>query len=134
MSTDLTPKETLLLVDDDDAVRSPTARLLKMYGYVVVDFADAAEALRYFADHTGTIDGVLTDVQMPGMNGPRLVGELRTVRPGVPVLFMSGYPRESLVDEGIDKHEGHFIQKPMLGSELSEAVRSILKASVPVAN
>jgi two-component system cell cycle sensor histidine kinase/response regulator CckA len=86
------PPLTVLLVEDEDGVRAFVRQVLEHTGHAVVATADADTAERAFRAEPGRFDLLLTDVLMPGRTGPQLAAALRSVRPGLPVLFMSGYP------------------------------------------
>jgi CheY-like chemotaxis protein len=118
--------ETLLLVEDEAAVRALVARVLRRAGYTVLECANGADALRVAEDHEGRIDGVVTDVVMPGMSGPQLVEQLLPMRPGVRVLYMSGYTRDEIDQQGLATGGVGFIQKPMSPVALASAVRAVL--------
>lgn len=79
---------TVLCVDDNDALRSVAARILRRNGYTVLEAKDGEAALR--AMHAGNVDAVLTDIAMPGMGGPTMVAAMRASRPMLPIVFMSG--------------------------------------------
>lgn len=83
--------ETLLLVEDEDAVRSLTSRVLTDQGYRIVEAANGREALEAFVRSGNTVDLVVTDIVMPEMGGPELAERVREIRPGTPVVFISGY-------------------------------------------
>jgi CheY-like chemotaxis protein len=116
--------ETVLLVDDEAAVRKVATRILERNGYHVVQAADGVEALALAADHA--IDLVVSDLVMPRMSGPELAEKLAPVRPGIRVLFVSGYsqgvvgPRQD-VDDGAP-----LIQKPFSERSLTECVHLAL--------
>ena len=119
--------ETVLLLEDEPAVRRATARMLRSLGYVVLDAALPSEALALARDHGGPIDVLVTDVVMPQMNGVDAAEEFRTLRPNAAVLFVSGYSRNALSrTEGAPlRHLG----KPFTKAELAEAVRQALVSS-----
>src|SRR5688572_33389283 len=85
------PVKTILLVDDEQAVRSIVLRILRRANYEVVEAEDGAAAIRIAESHPGAIDLVVTDMFMPGMMGPEMVRKLMVMRPGIRALFMSGY-------------------------------------------
>ncbi|MFW5739151.1 MAG: PAS domain S-box protein [Myxococcota bacterium] len=120
--------ETILLVEDQDMVRSLAERALKRYGYQVLSVASGGDALLMGESHADSIDLVLTDVVMPKMSGVVLVERLQPVKPGFRVLYMSGY-----TDDAISRHrildEGKpFLQKPFRPLELVRKVREVLDA------
>ncbi len=118
--------ETILLVEDEAAVRTLAKRILTMKGYRVLEASDGAIALRVAAGHVGEIDLVLTDVAMPNLGGRGMVEELKELSPGMRVLFMSGYPKEEVFPEkGIAAHTP-YLQKPFTSETLSAVVRSAL--------
>jgi PAS domain S-box-containing protein len=119
--------ETILVAEDDEKVRSLVRNILEMYGYTVVTATNAAEALDVAAEHQGRLDLLLTDVIMPGGKGTRaLAAGLGKQRPGVKVLYMSGYPDEELMGHSILAGEVDFIQKPFTPLSLARKVREVL--------
>jgi CheY-like chemotaxis protein len=102
--------ETLLLVEDEDAVRNLARRILTRHGYEVLEARNGLEALAMCAGHTGEIHLVITDVVMPGMGGGELARRLETARPGVPVLLMSGYTDDEIVRHGIAVSREWFLE------------------------
>lgn len=117
---------TILVVDDQAAVLSVTARYLERVGYRVLTASRAAEALAKAQAFSGTIDLLVTDVVMPGMNGPQLARELSLTRPEMSTLFMSGYAGGALA-EGVD-----LLAKPFTLGELDAAVRTLMER-IPLA-
>lgn len=109
----------VLLVDDEDAVRTTTARLLKSLGYDVLQAGSGREALEVARNHPGAIDVLLCDVAMPERSGPEVASEIQQIKPDIRVLFVSGYPDGG---EGVVTAAG-FLQKPFsraaLGAQLS---------------
>ena len=118
--------ETILLVEDEAAVRTLARRVLTQKGYRVLEAADGAIALRIAASHVGEIDLVLTDVAMPNLGGRGMVEELRELSPGMRVLFMSGYPKEEVFPDRIAAEAAPYLQKPFTGETLYAQVRSAL--------
>jgi two-component system, cell cycle sensor histidine kinase and response regulator CckA len=116
---------TVLLIDDEQSVRSIVLKILRRAKYNVIEAENGDAALKAAADHDGKIDIVVTDMYMPGMRGPEVVDALSKVRPGLRALFMSGYadqdPRTS-VPEG-----ANFLHKPFSGQDLTGAVEAVLK-------
>jgi two-component system cell cycle sensor histidine kinase/response regulator CckA len=113
--------ETLLVVEDQRSLRSAIARALKDLGYRVLEAGDPNEALREAAAHDGAIDLLLTDVVMPHMRGPELARRVVESRPGLKVLYMSGYPDDTLLDRGVS-----FLAKPFSPDLLGRKVRELL--------
>ncbi|MEI9947796.1 MAG: ATP-binding protein [Pseudomonadota bacterium] len=119
--------ETLLLVEDDDQVRSVAHEILKLQGYRVLPAATPEDALQLSARFPERIHLVLTDVVMPEMNGRELAQRLRAVRPDLQVLYMSGYADVALnSDDALTS--ATFLQKPLTPESLGHAVRRVLDA------
>jgi signal transduction histidine kinase/CheY-like chemotaxis protein len=124
--------ETVLLVEDEGAVRDLVATALQDRGYTLLTAADAEEALELDRIHTGPIDLLITDVVMRGMRGPELARRIRERRPELPVLFMSGYPDDAL-NVGGDLDSGTaFLQKPFRVRALGAKVAEVLRAARPL--
>jgi two-component system cell cycle sensor histidine kinase/response regulator CckA len=122
-------RETILLVEDDDAVRQLARHVLTLLGYTVLDAAGGADALRVVDGHAGAIDLLVTDVVMPGMSGRQVADRLAGIRPETGVLFVSGYTDDAVVRHGILEERVHFLPKPYSPSALAAKVRDILDAS-----
>jgi PAS domain S-box-containing protein len=120
--------ETILVVEDEPAVRVLVEQTLQQLGYTVLEAGDGYEALRIADRHAGEIHLVVTDVIMPSMNGRELAMRLDAVRPGMRVLFMSGYTDDVLALHGLSEPEVNFIQKPFSRSDLAEKVGRVLAA------
>jgi CheY-like chemotaxis protein len=118
--------ETVLLVEDDGAVRELAGRLLRDAGYRVLEAAGAAEALRH-ADQA-PVDLLLTDVVMPGTAGTELAQLLLTARPGLRVVYMSGYTDDVVMRHGIRERRVAFVEKPFSRASLLGAVGAELDA------
>jgi PAS domain S-box-containing protein len=123
--------ETILLVEDEGAVRDLVATALGERGYVILAAADAEEALRLEREHSGALDLLITDVVMRGMRGPELAQRIRERRPGIPVLLMSGYPDDAMSAEGAIEGCTAFLQKPFRVSALGAKVAEVLRTSHP---
>jgi signal transduction histidine kinase/ActR/RegA family two-component response regulator len=123
--------ETILLAEDDEAVRTLAVRTLAEAGYTVLAAPDAEAARAIAAAHDGTIDLLVADVVMPDRNGRELADELRRARPSLPVVFMSGYTEDSVLRRGVLLGETPFVPKPFSPAALRRAVRSALDAPRP---
>ncbi len=119
------PPATVLIADDEDAVRRLVGNILRMCGYHVLETGSGEEALRTHDEHAGPIHLLLTDLMMPGMNGCELADALRERRPGLPVLFMSGYAGEAA---RLLAPSSPLIHKPFAPTTLAERVREMLEA------
>jgi PAS domain S-box-containing protein len=117
--------ETVLVVEDERALREVAVRSLQRCGYAVLQAADGFEALRVAERHHGAIHLLLTDVVMPGMSGRRLAERLQGARPGLKVVFTSGYTDNVFQGKGIDPGMG-FLQKPFTIASLARALRTAL--------
>jgi CheY-like chemotaxis protein len=113
---------TVLLVDDAEDLRHLTRRLLQRLGHTVFVAANAHEALALFERH-GEIDVVVTDVVMPGGSGPELARQLTGQRPGIKVIYMSGYTEETIAHHGVLKPGILFLHKPFTTAELGRKIR-----------
>jgi len=123
-------QETILLVEDEPAVREVAEMMLADLGYKVLVAADGKEALR-LVQETGAVDLLITDVVMPEMNGRQLAGELRQRCPQLKVLFISGYTANAIVHQGVLDPGVAFLQKPFLTYTLARKVREVLDAPAP---
>ncbi|HEX5830329.1 MAG TPA: ATP-binding protein, partial [Gemmatimonadaceae bacterium] len=117
---------TVLLVDDDEAVRRSLERMLARFGYRVLAAADAESALRVAAGHDGDIDVLLTDIVMPGLSGPALAERLAVLRPETRVLFISGYEEVARAQTGL-AHGAPLLRKPFAGAALAERLKTLLE-------
>ncbi len=118
--------ETILVVDDEEALREVTRRILTRNGYTVVTASSGAQAMEIAASHVGPIDLLLTDVIMPTMQGPTVANEVRKLRPGIRVLFMSGHAQPVLEAEAVLGTEFLLVEKPFDQAILLENVRTVL--------
>jgi two-component system cell cycle sensor histidine kinase/response regulator CckA len=121
--------ETILVIEDEDIVRHLACRGLRDHGYQVVEARNGAQALRYIREHPGTIDLVISDVVMPEMGGRELGQTLATVDPDLPILYMSGYTGEDVLQRGLLDPGSPFQQKPFTPAGLAVKVRSMLDHS-----
>lgn len=118
--------ETILLVEDEDAVRRLVRNMLVRHGYAVLDAAGGEQALELFERHADRIALLLTDVVMPGMSGRELAAQLRARRPGLKVVYMSGYTGDVLGDRGVPEPGITLIQKPFTPRTLLRRLREVL--------
>jgi two-component system cell cycle sensor histidine kinase/response regulator CckA len=118
--------ETVLLVEDEEPVREVTALMLASLGYRVLEASNGEEALRVAEAGWEHIDLLMTDVIMPGMGGRDLADALQARRPGLKVLFQSGYTGETVIRQGILRTEVAFLQKPFTLEALSQKLREVL--------
>ena len=118
--------ETILLVEDEPAIRNLTQRALETAGYTVLAAGDGAEALERLATHAAPIDLLLTDVVMPGMNGRELASRIVKARPDVKVLYTSGYTDDAVLRRGVLADPCCFIPKPYTPRQLQRKVRDVL--------
>lgn len=124
-------KSTVLLVEDETAVRALVRELLELGGYTVLEARDAAEALDLSGNYTDSIHLTVTDMIMPGMNGYELAQRMLQDRPQMKVLYMSGYT-DGLMDQHEELAQGTtFLQKPFRPTDLVRKVRELLDAPVP---
>jgi two-component system cell cycle sensor histidine kinase/response regulator CckA len=117
--------ETVLLVEDEDAVRVMAARILRQRGYAVLEAGDGSAALAALAAHVGPLDILVTDVVMPGMDGVELAREVTRLRPEARVLFVSGYAQRDAL-KGLSIPSPTLVQKPFRIGELVGAIRKLL--------
>ena len=121
--------ETVLVVDDSESLRPVVKRILRQYGYTVVEAASGDDAKSLVADHPGPIHLLLTDIVMPGMSGPELARDLARSQPDLRVLFMSGYAGNAIVREGLRNPSAGFVEKPFSPETLAREVRRSLDAA-----
>jgi len=118
--------ETLLLVEDEDAVRHATAEFLALCGYTVLQAKDGLDALAVAKNHDSAIHLVVTDVVMPHMSGGQLIEELSRLRPATKVLFVSGYAAAVILDHKVPHLQSNFLPKPFTLKALSAKIRQVL--------
>ena len=118
--------ETVLLVEDDELVRPVLGASLNIHGYHVLMAVDGSEALSIARRTNQPIDVLVTDIVMPLMSGPELGQHMRTIRPDLPVLFISGYTDQALIHQGLRRAGTFFLQKPFNPETLARKVRQVL--------
>jgi two-component system, cell cycle sensor histidine kinase and response regulator CckA len=125
-------RETILVVEDDPSVRGLVQEALRVSGYDVLVARHGIEALLTGAKHMGPIHLLLTDVAMPQMSGPEVAEKLTGVRPGIKVLYMSGYPDHPVFEQGGVKRGTAFLHKPFTPTVLTQKVREVLDGNKTV--
>jgi PAS domain S-box-containing protein len=123
--------ETILVVEDEAAVRDVTRRILAAAGYRVLTADCGAEALRLCREHPGEIGLLLSDVVMPRMGGRECANQALRLRPGLRVLFMSGYAEEAIAQQGVLQPGTRLLGKPFSAAELTRQVREVLHGPLP---
>jgi two-component system cell cycle sensor histidine kinase/response regulator CckA len=123
----LSGTETVLVVEDEDRIRSLVRTILVRYGYVVLDAQSGADALILCEEFPGNIDLLLTDVVMPRMSGRQLAERLHSLRPEMKTLYMSGYMNDAVVRHGVLEKTIAFIQKPITPEALARKIREVLE-------
>ena len=124
---DLSGAGRILFVEDEAAVRGIAARLLRQRGYEVIEAADGEEALELAEEHAGTIDMMISDVIMPGLDGPSLLKKARPFLGDAPVMFISGYAESDFSDLLQDEVGVSFLPKPLDIKTLAERVKQELR-------
>jgi len=120
--------ETVVLAEDDDDVREFARRVLERAGYAVLEAADGAAALALVERHGGPIHALVTDVVMPGLGGRELAARVAARRPGVKVLYLSGYTPDAVLRDGVEAAAVAYLQKPFTPAALVAKVREVLDA------
>ena len=118
--------ETILLVEDEPAVRGFARRTLEEQGYTVLEAASGADALSIVASYAGPIALLITDIVMPGLQGPQLAEQLTAARPELRTLYVSGFAESSVIHHGVPDHGVAFLPKPFSAETLSRAVRRVI--------
>ncbi|MEY4966564.1 MAG: hypothetical protein RL274_2147 [Pseudomonadota bacterium] len=125
---DVTGQDTILLVEDEEAVRSFAARALRMRGYNVLEASGGEEALEIVKSEAHTIHLIITDVVMPSMDGPTMVRHVKQLKPDLRVIFMSGYAEEAFRRNDQSSEDIHFLPKPFGLKQLAAKVKEVLSA------
>ncbi len=123
---DVTGQDTVLLVEDEDAVRSFAARALRLRGYNVLEASGGEEALDIVKNDANKIDLIITDVVMPNMDGPTMVRHVKALKPDLAVIFMSGYAEEAFRRSDQSSEDIHFLPKPFGLKQLAAKVKEVL--------
>jgi two-component system cell cycle sensor histidine kinase/response regulator CckA len=122
---DVTGRGVVMLIEDEAPVRAFASRALKLRGYEVLEAASAEEALDLLADPLLHVDVLVSDVVMPGMDGPSCVREARKMRPDVKVVLVSGYAEDSLKRSMEGLEDCHFLPKPFSLNDLTAKVKDL---------
>jgi two-component system cell cycle sensor histidine kinase/response regulator CckA len=125
-AADMTGQGTILLVEDEDPVRAVNARALSARGYTVLEAASGIEAMEIIQERGAPVDLVVSDVVMPEMDGPTLLGELRKLYPDLKVIFVSGYAEEAFRKNLPEGEEFNFLPKPFSLRQLVETVKQVI--------
>ena len=120
--------ETIFVVEDDEGLRRLARRALESSGYRLLEAGNPREAVQTASEYAGPIHLLLSDVVMPESEGAPLIDRLTAVRPGLRVLYMSGYPDETIVHHGVLEEGVPFLQKPFTPQALARKVRDVLDA------
>jgi CheY-like chemotaxis protein len=123
---DLHGHETVLLVEDQEEVRTYAATILRSFGYQVLEAADGAGASGVAKEYPGEIHLLLTDVILPGMNGKEVADHIRSLRPKLRVVFMSGYTADMIASRGVLEQDVAYLPKPFNPGDLAAKVRQAL--------
>lgn len=126
LSNNLSGNETVLIVEDNDAVRQIAIRVLKNYGYDVLDASNAEDAITLCKNFNKKISIVVTDIVMPEINGIQMIKLLREIKDDFKVLYVSGYTKSVVTEEGLLKSGANYLQKPFKPHQLAKAIRDIL--------
>jgi CheY-like chemotaxis protein len=129
-ATEAPATETILLVEDEDALRQVATRILTRAGYHVLAATGGAQAIHIAQTHPDTIHLMLTDVIMPKMMGNEAAQQVQAIRPGLPVLYMSGYAEPVLTENGTLQDGVIIIEKPFTSRELLDRVRAMLHGDI----
>ena len=123
--------ETLLVVDDDDTVRTLLREMLRTEGYTVLEARFNSGALMAAGGHKGHIHLMVADLMMPGVNGRELGRRLHTLRPDMRILYISGYPKDVVFGQGLLEADTPFLEKPISADTLLGKIRTMLDADAP---
>jgi two-component system cell cycle sensor histidine kinase/response regulator CckA len=122
---------TILLVEDEEAVRKLTRQMLKRMGYSVIEAANGEEGVRMLGQDPQRFDLLITDVVMPGMNGRELAEYCARLSPGLRVLYMSGYADHAVIEHGMIEPDTVFIQKPFTPEDLHRKLCEVMDTRLP---
>lgn len=123
--------ESIIVVDDEQAIVNSTGHILEKQGYHVTGFTGSAEALEHFKQHPGRYNLMITDMTMPGMTGDQLARHIHDVCPGFPIVLCTGYSDRITAEKALEMGIMCFINKPVVSTEILRVIRDILDQSVP---
>ena len=129
---DLSVDDTILVVEDEAFVREATCDILEGEGYRVLRACNAAEAQAALRRHPGSVQLLLSDIVLPGQNGPALARELRVALPSIKVILISGFPLNTVAQSGLAAGQMAFLPKPFSAESLLGKVREVLQSEEPV--
>ena len=127
-AADLTGQGTILLVEDEEGLRSLNARGLRSRGYSVIEASNGVEAMEALEEKNGAVDLVVSDVVMPEMDGPTLLKEMRGRNPDLKIIFVSGYAEDAFEKSLPENEQFAFLPKPFTLSQLVAAVKETMPA------
>lgn len=127
-------RRTVLMVEDEAAVRHVVQLMLERLGMNVLAAIDAQDALRIVRGHPASIDLLLTDIIMPGLNGRQLSERVQAIRPEIRTIYMSGYTDDPVVQQVVRHADALYLQKPFDAEALSRAVRQAFETAPPLPN
>ena len=127
-NADLTGTGTILLVEDEDAVRMFSSRALRDKGYRIIEASNGESALEFIQKNATTIDLVITDVVMPKMDGPTLMEHIKKLNPKMKIIFISGYTEDSFRNSLANDAQVHFLSKPFNLKELAGKVKEVMES------
>jgi CheY-like chemotaxis protein len=119
--------KTIMLVEDEDSVRALSRLILEREGYTIIEARDGKEALLMCEQYPGKIDLLLTDVVMPYLGGPELAEQVILLRPGIKVVYLSGYTDKAIVQQGLLREGVAYLEKPFTPQTLVRRLRQVLE-------
>ena len=126
ITQDLTGSGTILIVEDEEPVRLFSTQALTNKGYKMLEAVNGEDALKVISDYKGKIDVIISDVIMPGMNGPEMVEKILAQYPDIKIIFISGYTEDALSKDQLDNHQVNFLAKPFSLKQLASKVKEVI--------
>lgn len=124
--TDAITNSSILIIEDDETVRTLMVNILRSRGYEVFECSDGNEALKFFETQNQKIDIIISDIIMPGIDGPTVVKNIKKNRPEIKIIFISGYGKQYLSEQNIAQENIYFLQKPFAMKDLIKSVRALV--------